>query len=158
MEVEDLIEHYFNLGLSQDDILSHLRGDGVVMSSRTLKRKLKFLNLYRRKNYASVEDVITFLSGELEKSGSLLGYKWMWLRMIQNKFTVTQETVRLALNLLDPEGVALRSKGKLKRRSYTSQGANFLWHQDGYDKLKPYGICINGAIDGFSRYVGKLNK
>jgi hypothetical protein len=24
---------------------------------------------------------------------------------------------------------------------------------DGYDKLKPYGICIHGCIDGFSRYV-----
>ncbi len=24
---------------------------------------------------------------------------------------------------------------------------------DSYDKLKPYGICINGAIDGFSRYM-----
>ena len=80
MEVEDLIKHYFHLGFNQDDILSHLRDDGVVMSSTTLKRKLKFLNLYRRKNYASVEDVITFLSGELEKSGSLLGYRWMWLR------------------------------------------------------------------------------
>ena len=24
---------------------------------------------------------------------------------------------------------------------------------DSYDKLKPYGLCINGAIDGFSRYI-----
>ena len=28
-----------------------------------------------------------------------------------------------------------------------------MWHIDGYDKLKPYGICISGAIDGFSRYI-----
>ena len=26
-----------------------------------------------------------------------------------------------------------------------------MWHVDSYDKLRPYGICINGAIDGFSR-------
>lgn len=24
---------------------------------------------------------------------------------------------------------------------------------DSYDKLKPYGICINGCIDGFSRFI-----
>lgn len=28
-----------------------------------------------------------------------------------------------------------------------------MWHVDSYDKLKPFGICINGAIDGFSRLM-----
>ena len=27
---------------------------------------------------------------------------------------------------------------------------NFLWHCDGYDKLKPFGIAIHGCIDGYS--------
>ena len=31
------------------------------------------------------------------------------------------------------------------------------WHIDGYDKLKPYGICISGCIDGFSRKMIWLN-
>lgn len=31
------------------------------------------------------------------------------------------------------------------------QGPNYIWHLDGYDKLKPYGIAIHGAIDGYSR-------
>lgn len=30
-------------------------------------------------------------------------------------------------------------------------GPNFLWHIDGYDKLKPFGFAIHGCIDGFSR-------
>uniref|UniRef100_W5MTV9 Integrase catalytic domain-containing protein n=1 Tax=Lepisosteus oculatus TaxID=7918 RepID=W5MTV9_LEPOC len=34
---------------------------------------------------------------------------------------------------------------------YYSRGPNNVWHIDGYDKLKPYGICINGCIDGFLR-------
>lgn len=33
------------------------------------------------------------------------------------------------------------------------QGPNYLWHVDGYDKLKPYGFCIHGCIDGFSRRI-----
>ena len=32
-------------------------------------------------------------------------------------------------------------------------GPNFIWHIDGYDKLKPYGFCVHGAIDGYSRHI-----
>ena len=32
-------------------------------------------------------------------------------------------------------------------------GPNHLWDIDGYDKLKPFGFCIHGAIDGFSRRI-----
>ena len=32
-----------------------------------------------------------------------------------------------------------------------------MWHIDGYDKLKPYGFAIHGAIDGFSRKIISLN-
>ena len=28
------------------------------------------------------------------------------------------------------------------------QGPNYVWHCDGYDKLKPYGFPIHGCIDG----------
>lgn len=36
-------------------------------------------------------------------------------------------------------------------------GPNHIWHCDGYDKLKPFGICIHGAIDGWSRKLIWLN-
>lgn len=29
------------------------------------------------------------------------------------------------------------------------QGPNYVWHLDGYDKLKPYGFAIHACIDGF---------
>ena len=29
----------------------------------------------------------------------------------------------------------------------------YVWHIDGYDKLKPFGFCIHGAIDGYSRRI-----
>lgn len=54
---------------------------------------------------------------------------------------------------LDPEGMNARLRKRLKRRSYSSPGPNFVWHIDGYDKLKPYGIAISGCIDGFSRNI-----
>ena len=42
---------------------------------------------------------------------------------------------------------------KLERRIYTSQGPKAVWHADGYDKLKPYGLPVHGCTDGFSRKV-----
>ena len=42
---------------------------------------------------------------------------------------------------------------RLRRRVYRSKGLNYLWHIDGYDKLKPFGFCVYGAIDGFSRRI-----
>lgn len=61
------------------------------------------------------------------------------------------------LRELDPEGTEFRKSRRLKRREYSNPGPNFAWHIDGYDKLKPYGFPIHGAIDGFSRKILWLN-
>ena len=66
---------------------------------------------------------------------------------------VSRETVRLTLKTLDPSGVERPSQHKLKQGSYSPKGPNFIWHLDGYDKLKPFGLCIHGAIDGYSRRI-----
>ncbi|KAK6168857.1 hypothetical protein SNE40_020029 [Patella caerulea] len=59
----------------------------------------------------------------------------------------------ILLTIIAHDAVEQRKRRRLTRRVYTNLGPNFLWHVDGYDKLKPYGTCINGAIDDFSRYV-----
>ena len=41
-----------------------------------------------------------------------------------------------------------KKRRKLPRREYHSFGPNHTWHIDGYDKLKPFGTAIQGAIDG----------
>ena len=64
---------------------------------------------------------------------------------------VTRNVVRQILKVVDPEGVEARSCHRLRRRQYCAKGLNYIWHIDGYDKLKPFGFCIHGAIDGYSR-------
>ncbi len=54
----------------------------------------------------------------------------------------------MLLAILDPQGTAQRKTQRLNHRIYLNKGPNFLWHMDGYDKLKPYGIAIHGCIDG----------
>ena len=53
----------------------------------------------------------------------------------------------------DPVGVDRRKRRKFSRREYHSFGPNYTWHIDGCDKLKPFGIAIHGAIDGYSRII-----
>ena len=98
-------------------------------------------------------EVAEFIQAQILGSGRLHGYRWMHLKCIQNGLRVDRETVRLLLLLLDPIGVATRRRGKLVRRRYFSKGPNYIWHLDSYDKLKPYGFCINGCVDGFSRHI-----
>lgn len=64
-----------------------------------------------------------------------------------------RETVCILIQLLDGEGVDLRSGNRLRRGVYHSCGQNYVWHVDGYDKLKPFGIAISRCIDGFARMI-----
>ena len=54
----------------------------------------------------------------------------------------------LLLSVIDPEGTKVKKSRRLQRRIYLNNGPNYLWHTDGYDKLKPYGITIHGCVDG----------
>lgn len=81
----------------------------------------------------------------------------MHQKCLDNGIRVRKEDVRILMTLLDPAGTEQRKQHKLRRRAYRSSGPNHLWHVDSYDKLKPFGICINGCIDGFSRRLIWVN-
>lgn len=74
-------------------------------------------------------------------------------KCLQSGINVRKEDVRIILASLDPDSSAMRRSQRLHRRQYFAEGPNYIWHVDSYDKLKPYGICINGCIDGFSRKI-----
>ena len=82
------------------------------------------------------------------------------------------------LREVDPDGVMLRRKRKMKWRLYKSnvglfnyqssiffylfmfqcmQGPNHIWHLDGYDKLSPFGFAIHACIDGLDVHI-KFNQ
>ncbi|CAC5378435.1 unnamed protein product [Mytilus coruscus] len=74
----------------------------------------------------------------------------MHTKCFERGFDIDKESVQLVIKCLDPHGMKCRDARKLTRRTYMNNGPNYIWHMDGYDKLKYYGICINGCIDGFS--------
>lgn len=153
---DELISSYFNLGYNYKDILLCLAAShGFHMSIRTLKRVLRRLRLKRREPCTedNVMAATEFIDKQLTESGQMVGYKVMWKRLQHNGFVIARDVVRQIMLHLDEKGVRQRALRRLKRRQYVNPGPNFVWHVDGYDKLKPYGFAIHGCIDGFSRRV-----
>ena len=154
MDIDNLVVFYHKLGLSHKEILCFLAVvDSIIISRSTLKRKLRRLRLYRRRNYSNICDVALFIFNELQNSGQLHGYRWMFQKCKQSGLSVSRDIVYQLLKILDPDGILKRKRRRLHRRPYVSKGPDYVWHVDSYDKLKPYGIGINGCIDGFSRHI-----
>ncbi|XP_065129177.1 uncharacterized protein [Paramisgurnus dabryanus] len=152
MDRETLIDFYFQLGMSYKNILQSLALQGIFLSERHLHRILRNRGLYRRQ-YGDLGAGIDFIFDQLQGSGRDHGYRWMYAKCLQQGICIRKEDVRIILSLLDPINTQARQTRRLRRRQYFAQGPNFIWHIDSYDKLKPYGICINGCIDGFSRKI-----
>ena len=79
----------------------------------------------------------------------------MWRLLVNDHdFRIPRDMFLQMMHEIDPEGVRQRKAERLVRQRYYAQGPNYVWHVDGYDKLKPYGFCFNGAItDGYSRRI-----
>ncbi len=111
MDVEDLVKSYFRLGFSNKEILCLLAHQhGVIISKRTLQRLCRKLNLFRRKNQTDIEEIASFVQSEMATSGRLQGY----LHAIRRGDVVSQETMRMVIKEIDPEGVELRHARRLR--------------------------------------------
>ena len=74
-------------------------------------------------------------------------------------YATSSVTLRLT-SQLDSEGVALRFRLLVRKRSYNVRSTNSLWHIDGNHKLIRWNLVILGGIDGFTRipvYLGCAN-
>lgn len=158
LNVQEIIRAYFLQGYSNYEILRFLAAvHGVTMGLRTVKRWLQKMSLKRanRRNEAPLEDIVAAILDEMEGSvGSFVGYRDMTRRLrLKHNLTVRRDHVMRILRVIDPEGVLNRQRRRLQRRKYSTPGPNFLWHIDGWDKLRPYGFYVHGCVDGFSRRI-----
>ena len=115
---------------------------GINVCVRTVKTILRARGL--RRKLLETDDVIRSaiveIQAELLESGMSVGYRCMWQRLVRRGIHVKRETVAKILTELDSKGVQLRKYKRLRRREYINPGPNFVWHVDGYDKLKLYGF------------------
>ncbi|MED6288993.1 hypothetical protein CHARACLAT_031877 [Characodon lateralis] len=146
---------YFNAGHSYAvivDMMSCLHD--VHISLRSLKSKLNDAGFFRRKDFSSTNVIIRAIRLELRGPGQLFGYRTMW-QVLKQKYNlrVKRDQVMNLLRELNPQGCERRARRRFIRRTYHSMGPNYMWHVDGYNKLKPFGLALSGCIDGFSRKV-----
>ena len=164
MNREELMVIYFSMGYTAMQIHTFLTmRHGMMFSLRHLRRLMWRLGLYSRGRPSNMNDIVDAITTELNGSGRLLGYRSMWQRLTTlYGLRVSQNVTRLLLGVMDPGGVALRTRGRLHRRQYICRGPNHVWHIDGLDKLKQFGFAVHACIDGFSRkvlwlHVGRSN-
>ena len=150
-----IIARYFALGYTAIQIHSFLTlRHEIFLSLRHLRRLMWRFGLYSRGRQSNLHAIVDAIRTELNGSGRLIGYRLMWRRLTtEYNLNVSQNVTRLLLGILDPEGVALRTRGRLHRRRYICRGPNQVWHIDGMDKLKQFGFAVHACIDGFSRKV-----
>ena len=149
----DLVKYYSNLKtLSNTEICNVIN----LHHQRNLTpRQLKYIrekNQLQRYDNISMHDLRSIIVNELQTSNSKVGYRQMTEFInVRYNILVAKEKVRRLLRILDPEGVQERSRNVIRRRIYETLGPNDICHIDGNDKLKKWGFCIHGAVDGFSR-------
>ena len=148
---EELVKCYFQSGFSYSKILVFLATfHGINLTLMHLHRLLREQNLFRRFHFTNLSDITEVIQKQMLGSGENFGYRTKHQKLKMKGIITNPETVRLIIKTLDPLGVELRKSHKLKRRMYTSRGPKFMWHVDGYDKLKSFGFPIHGCIDGYS--------
>ena len=122
------------------------------MSLSTLKRRLRNYGLGRNKNLVNEDMLKELIRVELNGPRCMGGYRSVWHSLhLVHGISVPRNTVAVLLKEIDPIGVVIRKRRRLRRREYCSSGPNYAWHADGYDKLKDFGFPIHGCIDGYSR-------
>lgn len=152
-----IIEHYFHKGFTNKQIVLMLqKHHQITIHERTLKRRLQTYGLKRRQGNDNelLDHAREMILREIRLGPDRLGYRTMWhILRVRHHIHVPRSFVASFLKEIDPEGVEERKRRCLQRRTYLSPGPTFCWHLDGYDKLKPFGFCVHGCIDGFSRRI-----
>ena len=78
------------------------------------------------------------------------GEKTISGRLRSSGIIIQRGRVREAIHRVDPDGVQMRCRQVLHRRTYKVAS---LWHIDGYHKLIRWRFVIHGSIDGYSRLI-----
>jgi hypothetical protein len=101
-----------------------------------------------------------------EGSARSYGREMLQTSLRRQGHRATEDYVRAAIKLHDPEGSEARKPGIKRKRALKRPvipGPNHLWSIDGHDKFRNYGIEIYAAIDAYLRriiwaYCGNSNR
>ena len=126
------------------------------MSRRTIynrRRELGILNnQWTQISDQHLDDLVSSIKADFPTAGVIMA------GILRSRVIFIQrDRLRDCIHRTDPVNTALRWHQLVRRRPYSVQGPNALWHIDGNHKLIRWRLVIHGGIDGFSRLVVYLN-
>ena len=118
--------------------------------------------LYRRLNDAGVstDDYTSLPSHELDNTIKKIktdfpndGEVMIKSHLLRLGIKVPRQELRNSIHRIDHERTVARQSRVVKRRVYSVEYPNSVWHMDGHHKLIRWRFVTHAAVDGFSRTI-----
>ena len=125
------------------------------ISRATLYRRLDEWQLSRDAYYSSISDAaLDPLVRDIKvQQNPNIGEVMLMSELKVRNIWVQRSRLRASIHRVDHHGTLLRRRETIRRRTYSVDGPNSLWHIDGNHKLIRWKIVIHGGIDGHSRTI-----
>ena len=144
----DQVEYLRSLRLSWVKIAEVLE-----VSRHTLYRRMadegRFFELYSEISDQDLDSAIAGIKREHCNDGEAL----MSGHLQRIGIIVPRARLRAALHRVDPVGIKARALRTVRRRVYSVDHPNSVWHLDSNHKLIRWRLIVHGAIDGLSRKI-----
>ncbi|KAJ8009357.1 hypothetical protein DPEC_G00088050 [Dallia pectoralis] len=141
---DDVLKFLFEKGYTQKEMAGILH-----ITDRQIQKHLQRLELRRRGDDHPFEAIHAAV--QLSRKSLTTGQK----RKAFEQCTGAED-VHDVMRELDASGLEKRwhtNRCHIPRRKYNAKGPNYVWHIDGNDKLRFYGIWLHLCIDGYSKRV-----
>ena len=123
------------------------------VSRQTLYRRLKEYNI-PCSDWSAISTVdLDHLLQEIKDNHPNAGEVMMNGYLVALGIRVPRSQLRESIHRVDHHGTELRQLHTVKRRQYSVESPNAVWHIDGHHKLIRWRFVVHAAIDGFSRVI-----
>ena len=153
-------ELYFELGLSDDELLSLLTEEGFTVSMRGLAGIRRRTGLYRRQTPEQTEAVRQQLRQFFEDQSHIdsvvrsYGKEHLYTYIRQKQINISRDAMYETYKEFYADEIERRKQRIEYRRSgWTTPGPNFVWSIDAYCKLEAWGFEVYAGIDAYSQFI-----
>ena len=127
------------------------------MSRSTVHRRLLDVGVsthdYTAISPSDLDEVLREIKKEFPNDGEVMTKS----HLLRLGIKVTRQELRNSIHRVDHENTVSRQSKVVKRRVYSVEHPNALWHIDSHHKLIKWRFVTHAAIDGFSRTITYIN-
>jgi hypothetical protein len=124
----------------------------IELHRHTVRSYLRRFEIEYQHSDISDHDLDTYIRNFRAKHPDS-GVRYIFAALRVRGFRLQKRRVMESLHRVDSVGLALRRRGRIRRRKYKVSRPQALWHFDGHHKLIRWGIVIHGIVDGYCRTV-----